>query len=163
MNDMSGLPSPLFDSSALAPRRFLAVGGGFLLVLFFMQFATGSPADAQRPDGDATRSRVADPAAVVEMTNKLTFAPTTVTIEVGETVRWKNTSVIVHTVTADPEEATIDGSVQLPEGAEPFDSGNMDTQATFEHTFTTPGTYTYFCIPHEVTKMRGTIVVEPAS
>ena len=97
------------------------------------------------------------------MTNTLKFTPDTVTIEAGETVRWTNTSVIVHTVTADPAEATMDGSVQLPEEAEAFDSGNMDPKATFEHTFETPGTYTYFCIPHEGVKMRGTVVVEPGA
>jgi plastocyanin len=103
-----------------------------------------------------------DPAAVVEMTNTLTFTPDTVEVAVGETVQWRNTSLLMHTVTADPEEATMDGSVRLPDGASPFDSGNLDPKQTFDHTFTTPGTYTYFCIPHEAAKMRGTVVVRPA-
>jgi len=103
-----------------------------------------------------------DPAAVVEMTNTLTFTPDTVTIGQGETVRWKNTSVLVHTVTADPEEATLDGSAMLPAGAEAFNSGNMDPEDTFEHTFEAAGTYTYFCVPHEAAKMRGTVVVTPS-
>ena len=96
------------------------------------------------------------------MTNSLNFEPDTVRIERGQTVRWENTSVIVHTVTADPDEATIDGSVKLPDGASPFDSGTLDPKATFEHPFDTPGTYRYFCIPHEGTKMYGTVIVEPA-
>lgn len=96
------------------------------------------------------------------MTNTLKFTPDTVRVEVGETVRWENTSLVMHTVTADPSEATMDGSVQLPKGAAPFDSGNLDPEDRFEHTFTEPGTYRYFCIPHEVTKMRGTVIVTPA-
>ena len=132
----------------------MAGAGGVVALLLwagavFMAGATSAPV-AHRPV-----------AAEVEMTNTLKFTPDTVTIEAGETVRWANTSVIVHTVTADPAEATMDGSVQLPEEAEAFDSGNMDPKATFEHTFETPGTYTYFCIPHEGVKMRGTVVVEP--
>lgn len=99
------------------------------------------------------------PAATVGMTNSLKFTPPTVRIKVGETVRWKNSSLLVHTVTADPAEATIEGSVALPEGAEAFNSGLMDPEQTFEHTFTEAGTYTYFCIPHEAAKMRGQVIV----
>ncbi|WP_022836851.1 cupredoxin domain-containing protein [Salisaeta longa] len=95
------------------------------------------------------------------MTNTLKFRADTVTVTVGETVQWKNTSVIAHTVTADPAEATLEASVRLPDGAEPFDSGMMDAGATFRHTFTVPGTYGYFCKPHEVTKMRGVVIVKP--
>jgi len=102
-----------------------------------------------------------EPAAVVGMTNSLNFSPDTVRVQVGETVRWENSSIIVHTVTADPEEATKDQSVQLPEKASPFDSGPLDPDATFEHTFTVPGTYRYFCVPHEGTKMYGTVIVNP--
>ena len=93
------------------------------------------------------------------MTNTLAFNPAEVTISVGETVKWTNTSVITHTVTADPEAATLDGSVKLPDGAAPFDSGTLDPEGTFTHTFETPGTYRYFCIPHEGAEMYGTVVV----
>lgn len=102
-----------------------------------------------------------DPAATVGMTNMLKYTPDTVRVSVGETVRWENSSIITHTVTADPAEATVDGSVQLPDGADPFDSGTMDPDETFEHTFETPGTYQYFCIPHEGAKMYGWVIVEP--
>lgn len=103
-----------------------------------------------------------EPAATVGMTNTLEFDPDTVRVQAGEPVRWTNGSVIVHTVTADPEKATTDESVRLPNGAAHFDSGDMDPNATFEHTFETPGTYRYFCIPHEGTKMYGTVIVEAA-
>jgi plastocyanin len=48
----------------------------------------------------------------------------------------------------------------LPKAASAFDSGNLDPKETFEHTFDVPGTYRYFCIPHEGTKMYGTVIVE---
>ena len=101
-----------------------------------------------------------DPAVVVGMTNTMTYTPDTVRVEVGETVRWENSSAVMHTVTADPEEAFKDGSVALPDGASTFNSGNMDPGQTFEHTFETPGTYRYFCIPHEAVGMQGTVIVE---
>lgn len=103
-----------------------------------------------------------EPAAVVGMTNALKFKPDTVRVRASSAVRWENSSIIVHTVTADPEKATMEGSVHLPEGASPFNSGDMEPKATFEHTFEVPGTYRYFCIPHEATKMYGTVIVTSA-
>lgn len=141
-----------------ALRRFSAMGVGLLAVLLLMgtlvDRAFVSSKSSPEPAGG-------DPAAVVGMTDALDFEPETVTIPAGETVRWENTSFVVHTVTADPAEATQDGSVQLPEGAEPFDSGTLETDETFEYTFEEPGTYRYFCIPHEAAEMQGTVVVEP--
>ena len=99
--------------------------------------------------------------AEVGMTNALDYEPATVTIRAGQTVLWRNTSDLVHTVTADDELATDDDHVRLPEGAEPFGSGRMEPGATYRRTFAVPGRYTYFCIPHEASGMIGHIVVEP--
>lgn len=142
--------SPCFPGFIGPPAR-RALGCAAMLVLWIGLFA-----------GSATAQSDGGPAATVGMTNTLQFTPDTVRVQVGETVRWENSSVVVHTVTADPEEATLEESVRLPEGASPFDSGNMDPKETFEYTFEVPGTYRYFCIPHEATKMYGTVIVEPA-
>lgn len=99
------------------------------------------------------------PAATVEMTNSLEFTPDTVVIRTGQSVHWKNTSLLVHTVTGDPAKETKEISASLPDGAQPFDSGNLDPEETFQHTFTVPGTYGYFCIPHEAA-MRGVVIVK---
>ncbi|MFQ5934045.1 MAG: plastocyanin/azurin family copper-binding protein [Dehalococcoidia bacterium] len=48
------------------------------------------------------------------------------------------------------------------ERGEPFDSGNIDLEGTFRHAFEAPGTYRYFCIPHEGAAMAGEVVVKPA-
>lgn len=101
------------------------------------------------------------PAVVVTMTNELTFVPKRVTVPVGTEVEWRNTSLLVHTVTGDPTKATLPASAALPDSAEAFDSGLLQTDETFTHTFTVPGTYRYFCIPHEGAAMVGEIVVEP--
>jgi plastocyanin len=104
-----------------------------------------------------------EPAAVVGMTNTMTYTPDTVRVAVGQTVRWENSSAVMHTVMADPEEAFKDKSVELPDGASTFNSGNLDPKATFEHTFEVAGTYRYFCVPHEAVGMTGTVIVESAS
>ena len=53
----------------------------------------------------------------VGMTNELRYVPEEVTIMVGQTVVWTNTSTLVHTVTADPLLAQRRRDVVLPEGA----------------------------------------------
>ena len=123
-----------------------------LLVLTGLGFATSGLTDSHR-DGDQA-------AVTVGMTNTLKFTPDTVRIKRGESVRWKNNSLLVHSVTADRAEATVDGIVEIPQGAEPFDSGLMDPKEEFQHTFTIAGTYKYFCIPHEGAKMYGWVIVE---
>jgi len=101
-----------------------------------------------------------EPAAVVTMTNDLRFVPDTVRVKEGQAVLWKNSSMIVHSVTGDPGMATLKGSARLPQGAKPFNSGLLDPGGEFRHTFSVPGTYQYFCIPHEGVKMYGWVIVE---
>lgn len=101
-----------------------------------------------------------EPAETVKMSNQLTFEPAAITIQAGETVEFVNNSPLVHTVTADPDKARKANHVSLPQGAEPFDSGNLAPGESFSHTFSAPGTYKYFCIPHEVAGMTGIITVQ---
>jgi plastocyanin len=74
------------------------------------------------------------------------FAPTSVTIAVGTTVRWKNLDGEPHTVR----------SVETD-----FRSDALDQNDSFAHKFTKPGTYRYVCSIHP--QMTGTIVVKSAS
>jgi len=73
------------------------------------------------------------------------FSPANLTVKVGKTVAWVNKDTVTHTVTSD--------------GSSLFDSGFMPTGATFQFTFTTAGTYPYYCTVHPF--MKGTIVVTP--
>ena len=102
----------------------------------------------------------------VTMPDGLTFEPETATIETGETVTWTNESDIDHTVTAYEDE--------IPGGAAYFASGGFESERAarsrvsegliapgreYEYTFEQPGTYGYFCIPHEGSGMVGTVRV----
>jgi plastocyanin len=87
------------------------------------------------------------------------FVPATVNIKVGDTVKWTNPGIITHTVTFDPAQAATAANVALPAGVAPFDSGNMEEEATFSHTFTVKGTYKYICKMHEAMGMVGTVIV----
>lgn len=103
----------------------------------------------------------------VTMPDNHTFEPKTATIESGETVRWTNESDIQHTVTAYADE--------VPDEATYFASGGLGSERAarnrinegliapgkyYEHTFDQPGTYGYYCIPHESSGMVGTIRVK---
>lgn len=108
---------------------------------------------------DPAGSDGGDADVIIDMTAELTYSPAAATARVGETVRWVNRSNVPHTVTADPDLAANAQSTLLPEGAAPFDSGLIDAGGSYAHTFTVPGTYRYFCRPHEGAGMIATIVV----
>ncbi len=95
----------------------------------------------------------------VEMNDNLRFAPTEITIKAGDTVEWRNTGSIGHTATADPGRAPGSKNIELPAGAETFDSGWVKGGQMFRHTFSEPGVYRYICLPHERARMFGTVIV----
>ena len=78
--------------------------------------------------------------------DNFTFAPQSVTIKAGTTVTWTNEDDIPHTVAAT---------------SKAFKSKVLDTDDKFSFTFTSAGTYEYFCSLHP--HMTGTIVVESAT
>jgi plastocyanin len=88
------------------------------------------------------------------------FNPATVTIEKGQTVQWRNTSLITHTVTADETMAGNPANVQLPPGAQSFHSGDIKAGQVWSYTFSVSGTYRYVCLPHEQKGMIGTVIVQ---
>ncbi len=53
-------------------------------------------------------------AAVVEMTSELEFKPATATVKVGDTVEWRNVSLVGHTVTTDQARAAIAKTWRCP-------------------------------------------------
>ncbi|CAN5262223.1 hypothetical protein BH11PSE2_BH11PSE2_18370 [soil metagenome] len=123
-------------------RRTILVGAGAL--------ATLTVAGAARA---AETVKVRIPAA------KTAFEPAEVTIKVGDSVEWNNRSVVTHTITCDPAKATVAGNGTLPEGAKPFDSGDLQQNTPWSQVFTVAGTYKYFCKEHETMPMVGTVIV----
>jgi plastocyanin len=75
------------------------------------------------------------------------FEPATVTVNVGDTVEWKNDDIVPHT-------ATADGEAQKPV----FDSGTIQTGATWRYLARNKGTYNYICTLHP--NMKGELIVQ---
>jgi amicyanin len=78
--------------------------------------------------------------------DNFTFNPPRLIVKAGTTVTWDNDDDIPHTVVAT---------------GKAFRSKTLDTEDKFSFTFTTPGTYEYFCSLHP--HMTGSIVVEAAT
>jgi plastocyanin len=91
------------------------------------------------------------------------FRPPEVTIAVGDTVEWRNKSLITHSVTDDARHAGQPGDAGVPATAQVFDSGDIPAGQVYRQMFTVPGTYRYLCTQHESEGMVGTVVVKPAS
>jgi plastocyanin len=108
--------------------------------------------------GPAHQAPAANAAAVVDMGFE-SYSPAEVTVGSGETVQWRNTSFITHSVTADPRRAKKPDDARLPPDVAPFDSGDIAAGQVYTRSFTVPGTYRYFCTHHEDDGMIGTVVV----
>ena len=79
--------------------------------------------------------------------DNFTFTPQQLTVKAGTTVTWTNKDDIPHGIAATGNAFTK--------------SKALDTDDSYSFTFTTPGTYQYFCYIHP--HMTGTIVVEAAT
>jgi plastocyanin len=97
------------------------------------------------------------------MIQNYAYSPAQITVPAGTTVTWINLDSIGHTVTEGTPEAA------KPVSSRVFDSSRGSSGAnviliqqgqSWNFTFTTPGEYDYYCIPHPY--MRGHITVVPA-
>jgi plastocyanin len=119
-------------------------------VLFVASCGLSGPAHKEPPKGPA----------VVDL-GFMVFKPVNLTVHRGETVEFRNTSLITHTVTDEPAKAEYKQFAGLPAGAAPFDSGKIKAGAVYNHTFTVPGVYKYYCEIHDKHGMAGTVTVLP--
>jgi len=84
------------------------------------------------------------------------FDPKEINVKVGDTVKWTNNDIALHTVTSGKDNSD-------PNKGKDFDSGLtlpdiLTTGRTFQHTFTTAGTFPYFCKVYP--GMVGTVIVK---
>jgi plastocyanin len=115
----------------IAPRIVRLVAGALLLFL----------------GGSATSASAAPAAATAQVTiQNFAFAPATVTIEKGDTIRWTNLDSASH------------GAVTVQPGFVTEILGQGQSTTT---TFDRPGTFEYICNVHGAS-MRGTVVVRGA-
>ena len=102
-------------------------------------------------DSSASTTTTTNPADAVNTGPEVevvefSFTPSVETVKVGDTVTWKNNGNSKHTVTSSPGSPTT------------FSSPNLEPGKTFVQTFSTPGTWSYFCSIHP-DRMSGSVTV----
>src|SRR5262245_13999956 len=87
---------------------------------------------------------------IVAPNNNNIFQPANITINVGDTVRWTWADDHHNVSSTTGNNCTASGL---------FDSGLLDTGATFTFAFNAVGTVNYMCTPHCDDGMKGVVVV----
>lgn len=145
-------------------RKFM-LAGSLLMALSLMLVFTGcktttpaatptptpivTPTPAATPTPTSITSPTPTPATTPTPANAnveisgFAFVPSTLTVSVGTTVTWTNKDSASHTVTSNNNL---------------FESGTLQTGATFQHTFNQKGTFEYHCSIH--TFMTAKVIVE---
>jgi plastocyanin len=89
------------------------------------------------------------------------FTPDTVTIRVGDTVRWTWASAGHSVTSGDP--CTVDGQFCSPDDTNCNQGVLSGTGTVYEHTFDQASTYNYFCFSHCALGMTGVVNVVSSS
>ena len=111
---------------------------GFALGVLILAAAACSSA------GDETPQAAAPSPIEIKL---FSFKPSPIVVRTGQTIRWAQRDNTMHTVTSG-----VPGS---PDGR--FQSEGLAEGATFSFTFTSAGTFPYFCSIHD--SMRGEVRV----
>jgi plastocyanin len=110
-----------------------------------------SPADQSSPQTvqtsvaseSAAQSTAVDanaPVVVHVVMKNMKFSPATIEIKKGDTVEWKNDDITPHTATSPT-----------------FDSGSIDPDKSWRHTFSDAGSFPYTCTFHPDMKATATV------
>lgn len=130
-----------------ASRHNAGASGMGLLIVAGLAMAVGGCLMMSTSNGGDSGPTAANAVAI----QNFSYSPRSITIPVGQAVRWTNRDPVAHTVTSgnpgDADAGAIFNATLAPE-------------ATFEHTFSAPGEFVYFCIPHQsLASMRGAVVI----
>jgi plastocyanin len=120
--------------------RFYLISPVIVLLIIALNFAGCS--DNNSPTGPGNGGT---PGTNEVFMQNSAFTPPNLNVAVGTTVKWINKDNLTHNVIS-----------QNPN--EPFNSGNMNLNAEFIHTFNEAGTFNYHCSLHP--GMTGVITVQ---
>lgn len=146
---MRALPSFLLAVFATAGFAVAACSSGGTT-------SPGTDAAADAASTDDAAAETGPPPAATVIVNDYKYVPSTLTVKVGDTVRWRFTKG-THSVTSGTNCTKAAGTLEL-------DSGESGSPFTYDHTFTKEGTYPYFCTYMQHCSMfgqEGTVTVTP--
>ncbi len=122
---------------------------------------SGDTASSETSDADASDASDAGAQTIdvqVGAGGSMTFSPPSVTIHVGDTVRW-TWEASGHNVVSGTS-GTADGKFCSPNDTNCSSAPTSATGFVYSHTFTTAGAYPYFCTIHFAAGMTGTVTVQ---
>jgi len=138
---------------------FLAAAAVAAFALAGCSGSSGSSGSSSSMSGGMSGMHMAKTVDVAMQGNK--FVNDTVTIYVGDTVKWTNKDTVSHTVTTRAGQAeSFDSNPNCTTPLEPAPFC-MPTGATYTHTFTKAGTTEYYCRVHSMMTAK-VIVLEPS-
>lgn len=104
------------------------------------------PAVVTAASSAPTAASPSNPTSPARVTIRLLkFSPDTIEVKAGEVVEWNNSDLTPHTATSSKESTELDSS-------------SINAGASWRHTFTRPGTFSYFCTFHP--EMKGVVLVK---
>lgn len=121
-------------------EKLFRIDKAFIIIIFSLtSIAPGISGCSKSNNNTTSPSQGANEVWIQNMA----FNPTTLTVAVNTTVKWTNKDGVTHTVTSD---------------SSLFNSGNIASNGTYSHQFTTKGTYPYHCTVHSM--MTAKVVVQ---
>jgi plastocyanin len=147
---------PVVGAATVSVQAFDVSGGRIGTDRVTVNVRTAATKETPKPKADPKPTRRARhrarprPRVIAAASSSVTikdfsFGPSSITVQVGDTVSWANQGNQPHTATAG------DGS---------FDTGRLSRGQSGSHTFTSAGTFSYICSIHPF--MKGTVVVAGA-
>jgi len=130
---------------------FVLLAFAAMIVLAACGGTTPTPTQAGNTPTTGTTATPSGPTKAIAIdtsTGSFGFNPATITITVGTTVTWTNTTSAPHTVTSD-DGTSFDSNINTPISA---------NGGTFSFTFTKAGTFSYHCQIHPF--MKATIILQ---
>lgn len=122
----------------------------------------GDASDAADATGDASADAAETAPKTVDVSvggASFAFTPSTVNVHVGDTVKWTWASSGHNVVSG--TSGVADGKFCSPTDTNCATAPTSASGTVYTHTFTTAGTYDYFCKPHATFGMTGKVVVAP--
>ncbi|MCX6254504.1 MAG: cupredoxin family copper-binding protein [Bacteroidia bacterium] len=128
----------------ISSKTRLLIGSAFLFALLTISNSCTKSSNDMTPmaNDPGSKGTSGTPGTNEVFIQGMAYDPATITVAANTTITWTNKDAVVHTVTS---------STGL------FDSGSIGTNGTYSHTFTTAGTYPYYCVVHP--SMTATVVV----
>ncbi len=121
-----------------APRKIVVQPGMSAAMQRMPTQSASSPSATSSPSAKASANLGG---STIRLAN-FAFSPKTITVKLGEPVKWTNNDVVIHTVTSD-------------QGI--WNSGDLPPGGSFTFTFEQPGTYAYHCSYHPY--MQAVVIV----